>query len=186
MAPIYGFIGGMLPRTGLKKSLEPKDGQKIIDAGGGTGLLRDQFGDFRFDPWLVLDVNRNMLRQGRRTRPSCRFVRGSATAMPLRDRTFDRVLISDALHHMPDRNQVLRESRRVLREDGKLVVEEINPSTPLGGLIEIGERMLCMGSRFVTPDQLAKQLRQAGFRILSNTRQQFLYHMIATPSADCP
>lgn len=57
-----------------------------------------------------------------------RVVEDSA-ALPYRDAVFDTVAIVAALNHIPDRAAVLRESARVLRDGGRLVVTMIPPLT---------------------------------------------------------
>lgn len=57
--------------------------------------------------------------------------------LPFRDRSFDTVAILAALNHIPNRDAVLREVHRVLRDDGRLVLTMINPF-----LSGIGHRIL--------------------------------------------
>ncbi len=178
MAPYYEWIGGLLNRSPLVKLFQARDGQRVLDVGGGTGYLYSLFDHVRFDSWVVLDVNRNMIEQGRKKHPACTFVRGSALHLPFGNEQFDRVLIADALHHMPEPNLVLRECRRVLKGNGRFLVEEFDPARPIGGLIEAGEHLAGMGSRFYTPNQLEERARHAGFRNLSTSRRQYLYYQV--------
>ncbi len=47
--------------------------------------------------------------------------------LPFQDRSFDTVTILAALNHIPNRAQVLEEVRRLLAEDGRLLITMINP-----------------------------------------------------------
>jgi sarcosine/dimethylglycine N-methyltransferase len=49
-----------------------------------------------------------------------RFVRGNATALPIRDRAVDACVSQEAWLHIEDKAQVLTECRRVLRPGGRL------------------------------------------------------------------
>ena len=100
-------------------------------------LLRVALGDHLGDPDLVLDV-------GSADGPSVGWVRarhgricldvdprgltagsgicGSAEAVPLRDEAVDAVVAFDVIEHCADRPLALRELRRVLRPDGRLLM----------------------------------------------------------------
>jgi SAM-dependent methyltransferase len=54
---------------------------------------------------------------------------GDAAALPFRDATFDTVSIMAALNHIPNRRAALEEVRRVLHQDGRLIVTMIGPLT---------------------------------------------------------
>jgi len=47
--------------------------------------------------------------------------------LPFSDQSFDTVSIIAALNHIPNRNAVLHEVRRVIKSDGQLVITMINP-----------------------------------------------------------
>lgn len=53
---------------------------------------------------------------------SLAFIQGSALALPFPDASFDRVICSEVLEHIPDYRAVLGEIRRVLRPGGLLCV----------------------------------------------------------------
>jgi demethylmenaquinone methyltransferase / 2-methoxy-6-polyprenyl-1,4-benzoquinol methylase len=55
-----------------------------------------------------------------------RFQQGDGLALPLADSSFDAVTISFGLRNLADRNQGLREMRRVLRPGGRLFVLEFS------------------------------------------------------------
>ncbi|MGF6371282.1 glycosyltransferase involved in cell wall biosynthesis [Paraburkholderia sp. RAU6.4a] len=58
-----------------------------------------------------------------------RFEQGSATAMPLPDSSVDVVTSFETLEHFREHEQFMREVRRVLRPDGKLVIS--TPNAPV-------------------------------------------------------
>jgi SAM-dependent methyltransferase len=102
-----------------------------LDLGGGRGELARSLGD-RGYRYANVDL-----------RPAGRGgVAGDAERLPFGDRTFDLVVSSDSLEHFPAPDAALREARRVLREDGRLVVwvpfmhpfhgDDLYRYTPLG------------------------------------------------------
>lgn len=50
------------------------------------------------------------------------LLQGDATRLPFADDTFDALICSEVLEHIPDYQAVLREIRRVLKPDGRLCV----------------------------------------------------------------
>jgi ubiquinone/menaquinone biosynthesis C-methylase UbiE len=59
------------------------------------------------------------------------FVQGDATVMPLPDARFDRVYGQEAWVHIPDKDALLSECRRVMRPGGVLVFTDIVSRVPL-------------------------------------------------------
>jgi SAM-dependent methyltransferase len=53
---------------------------------------------------------------------SCQSVNGDATRLPFPDESFDRVLASEVLEHIPDDTAAFRELARVLRPGGSMAV----------------------------------------------------------------
>jgi SAM-dependent methyltransferase len=53
------------------------------------------------------------------------LVRASASALPLRPRSFDAAFVCWLLEHVPDPEAVLRECARVVRPDGRVLVTEV-------------------------------------------------------------
>jgi ubiquinone/menaquinone biosynthesis C-methylase UbiE len=58
-------------------------------------------------------------------------IRQPAQQLLLRDETFDGVILAYGTHHIPpeDRLPALKEARRVLRQDGRVVVQDFEPET---------------------------------------------------------
>ena len=87
-------------------------GTRVLDAGCGEGVLVDEFhGRLAIQG---LDPNYS----------SDRVIRGSLTALPYADRSFDRALCLDVLEHLSyeDQPRALAELFRVLQPGGELLV----------------------------------------------------------------
>jgi demethylmenaquinone methyltransferase/2-methoxy-6-polyprenyl-1,4-benzoquinol methylase len=74
-------------------------------------------------------------------------------------------MIVDAFHHLPDPEAVLGDVARVLRPGGVLVVQEFDPGTLRGRLLEAGEAAFGLDSQFYTREDLATLLAEAGFEV---------------------
>jgi SAM-dependent methyltransferase len=97
---------------------------RILDVGCGNGIFTARFAGTRASV-VGLDSSFHLLRQN----PHPRLIRGDATKLPFDDDTFDLVFEANVLHHVPDREQVLREMNRVSRR--YVVLLEPNRYNPL-------------------------------------------------------
>jgi ubiquinone/menaquinone biosynthesis C-methylase UbiE len=93
--------------------------------------------------------------------------------LPFDKQTFDTITIIAALNHIPNREKVLLEAKRVLKNDGKLVVTMIPPkiSRVWHGIrkpwdADQSERGMKEGEVYgINENELEKLLYQAGFKI---------------------
>ena len=98
----------------------PRPGLLAIDVGCGPGRLAGTLRD-RGVTCVGLDTSAGLLREARTT-SDAQFIQGDAQALPFADAQFDRVLAMNALYHMPNWQQALREMRRVVRPGGRVVI----------------------------------------------------------------
>lgn len=92
------------------------------------------------------------------------FADGSA--LPFRDASFDSILATEVLEHVPDTDLVVREMARVLRDDGKVLV-----TVPFVGELHQTPYDFRRFTRF----GIARVLEDAGFEVLElRSRGNFL------------
>ena len=91
----------------------------LVDVGAGAGGVTSMVGwDLRST--MVLEGNASMARQA--ARRGLLAVQGDVTALPLGDGVAAVVSVLDVIEHLDDPLPCLREARRVLAGDGRLVV----------------------------------------------------------------
>ncbi|HYN95567.1 MAG TPA: demethylmenaquinone methyltransferase [Pilimelia sp.] len=115
-------------RRATRLALDPRPGERVLDAGAGTGVSTAELaagGAYA----IGSDLSLGMLAAGRRARPEVRLVAADALSLPFADGTFDAVTISFALRNVVDPDAALRELARVTRPGGRLVVCEFSHPT---------------------------------------------------------
>lgn len=111
-------------------------GERVLDVACGTGVVTRLAAERVGATGTVagLDVNPGMLQVARKVTDdatSIDWYETSAEAMPLPDESFDVVLCQMGLQFIPDKLAALREMRRVLAADGRVVLNLPGPTPPL-------------------------------------------------------
>jgi demethylmenaquinone methyltransferase/2-methoxy-6-polyprenyl-1,4-benzoquinol methylase len=108
--------------------IAPKPGMRILDIAAGTGSSSRQLADAGADV-IPLDFSKGMLDAGRKRHPDLAFTQGDALALNFKENEFDVTTISFGLRNTSDTSKALRESFRVLKSGGRIVVVEFSQPT---------------------------------------------------------
>jgi ubiquinone/menaquinone biosynthesis C-methylase UbiE len=165
-------------------------GESVLDVGCGTGTLalaaKRAVGDA--GSVVGVDASPDMIAlataKASRSGASVTFRPAAAERLPFADATFDVVLSTLMLHHLPAplRRECVREALRVLRPRGRmLVVDFAAPSTGRGGLLT---RLHRHGG--VPPDAIVALLGDAGFHIAErgSVGVSDLHYVLAEPPGE--
>lgn len=136
-------------------------GGKVLDVGGGTGMLAGLLANVASCDVTVLDSSAAMLRHAAGM-PGVAAVRGDASAMPFEDAAFDAVIAVDAFHHMRRQSDVAAQMARVLRPGGAVFVAEPDPRARAVCFSRALERMLGEPGGMRTPDEVVALFRDVG------------------------
>jgi arsenite methyltransferase len=122
--------GGLdLTRRALTLAALPP-GAHVLDLGCGLGTTAATCcAEFDLDA-VGLDVSAGMLTDAREQHPTLSLVQGPATQLPFGDDAVDAVLAECVLSLLPNLDAALAEIRRVLRDDGLLIVSDLYARTP--------------------------------------------------------
>lgn len=112
-------------RNAVRRAVDPKPGQRILDLAAGTGKSSIPLAEAGANVTAV-DFSAGMIAVGRERYPELEFVEADITALPFADGTFDTVTISFGLRNVNDVSKGLSEMFRVLRPGGKLVICEFS------------------------------------------------------------
>lgn len=139
--------------------------EKIIDVGGGTGLIAKVLRSKRqTDDIMIIDLSRSMLQKVKDSTLS--VVQGDVTTIPLRDETFTLAILVNTIHHIDETKQpvVMREVFRILKKQGRMFIIEIShPNTFFSNLFIKIEKMLVGKTYHLTADKMQLTIQEAGF-----------------------
>lgn len=184
-------------RKRLLDGLEFKPGAKALDICCGTGDLTLALAS-RLPQGRVtgVDFNSAMLKIAEKKAkgiPNLILINGDAMNLPLDDNSFDIVTIGFGLRNVPDANQALAEIYRVLKPGGQLGILEM--SQPTNSLVKVGwkayfnvfpylaklagghvkdyQYLKKTSQQFVSADELARMMADAGFKAVNYSPLNF-------------
>ena len=111
------------------KMWPPRQGMLVLDVGCGTGAHLDLYQKARCESFGI-DLSPAMLKVAKKKlHDRANLHMGDASQMPYRDRTFDLVVLSMALHQVPSaiRSAEIKESKRILKKNGRILVIDYHP-----------------------------------------------------------
>ena len=189
LAWVYNLVRGNTQREYklIKQSVQLRKNQRVLDIGGGTGLIATQLAN-DVKEVVVLDASSKMLDRIKDRR--IKKVVGFVQKIPFKTEEFDVVCLVDAFHHFtngcPKREwdkligRSVSEILRVLKKDGQLVMVEFNPQTFIGRLIKFLEnKIMGFGSQFYQPNDL-KKLFESDCNIEVFNSKSFCYALTIT------
>jgi ubiquinone/menaquinone biosynthesis C-methylase UbiE len=145
----------LITRDRLRAALAPSPGETVLEVGPGTGYYT-----LPVAGWLapdgvlhVVDSQQEMLDHTMRRAREIGIANieprlGDARALPYDDGTFDAAYLVTVLGEVPDQDAALRELRRVLKANGRVVVGELFGDPHMVGQQSLRRRATAAGLRF--------------------------------------
>jgi ubiquinone/menaquinone biosynthesis C-methylase UbiE len=129
-ARVYDFAVTVLPvwKNWLNQTLPHIQGPKVLEVSFGTGYLLTQYAD-KFETYGIdynekfLSVAENNLKKKGIT---AKLQKGNVECLPFDDEVFDCVVNTMAFTGYPDGQKAMSELHRVLKQQGKLVLIDID------------------------------------------------------------
>ncbi len=164
----------------IKSEINTMEEAILLDVGCGTGRILEPLTSFHPKKLCGMDISEGILKIAakklQQSDPGIELKHGDAeTEIPWDDNYFNYVLIPGVFHHFFRPLDALREVRRVLKENGKLIM--IEPIFPffLRIPMNIFLRMIPVKGDcwFYTPKSLEEILKKAQFHNISS---KYLYY----------
>ncbi|TNF44201.1 MAG: class I SAM-dependent methyltransferase [Epsilonproteobacteria bacterium] len=168
---IFKNLGPLIYPNSIRHSLctflEPvSKNAPILDLGAGTGIMSEFAYVCRSDlQFTAVDPAEGMLKF------SAEYVKthkGSAEALPFESKSFEAILIGEALHHFQEIDKSMQEMVRVLKSEGRLFIYDFDSSTLIGKFLCIVEKILGEPGNFFPPEVLKHKLERHGFSVHIN------------------
>ncbi len=133
---------------------DPRPGERALDVGCGNGGMLENLA--RRCPEAELfgaELSAELVaRAGRRLRSTARIINAHAGRLPFAAGSFDLLTMTELLEHLKEPESVLRELRRVVREQGRLLLTFPN-GTPYRAFIPWAERLAHPLARVFLPPE---------------------------------
>jgi SAM-dependent methyltransferase len=146
------------------ESLQPHDGERVLEVGCGYGWISEALWDAARIQWFGVDRSPQMIRHLRANAKSePRALVADACRLPFRDGAFDKVLCTGVLMHIAEDQAALAELVRVLRPGGLLMCSINNALSPCSLPVRLwNRRKKGFVQKFRFPATFRKLLREAG------------------------
>ena len=147
---------------------EVAKGKDVLELATGPGMIARHIAPLA-NHVVAIDFAPKMIETARKAKnpENVRFEVSDATSLRFEDKSFDAVVIANALHIIPNPEKALAEIRRVLKDDGVLIAP--NFIFKAGGKRNLWQRILSLvGVRFAhewTEDEYKSFLKANGWTI---------------------
>jgi len=173
-----------------------KAGDKVLEAGCGVGAQTRIVAKMNPDTqFTAIDISGDSIMEAETLMKSLQidnveFIQSDILNLPFGNKTFDHILVCFVLEHLSNPNNALRELKRVLKKDGKIMIIEgdhgsayFNPDSieaklAIQSQIEIQKRK---GGDANIGRKLYPVIKQAGFKLV-NVSPRIVYADESRPS----
>jgi uncharacterized protein (TIRG00374 family) len=132
----------------IKTMLDARNSEIILDIGCGSGVQLRALGVESPKLMVGMDLNRSALLFAKgKNIPNTEFLVADAERLPFKANTVDRIICAEIIEHLHEPEKMISESKRVLRDCGKIVISTPNEHS-IWGVYEVLWDMLGRGRNY--------------------------------------
>ena len=139
----------------IVKVLKDINNLEILDIGGGTGTLADTLINLGGNV-TILDPEIKMTNIAKEKNNKVNILNGYLTNVGLNDELFDLIIMRDSFHHIEDKEETLKECKRLLNNKGKILIYEFDKTNIITKLIYIFERSCFEKVKMLSKNEMKK------------------------------
>ena len=161
------------------EELNPTRGERILDAGCGTGLAMASIANSVGENGEVvgIDISKDMLSVAKKDLPENKnivFINGNLEKIKYPDNYFDAIVSVNVMHYLHDIDAMLSEFYRLLKPKGRMVLIGFCTDYLFFGIIErIWRLVIPSHVRAYSLDELSRKVKTKGFKIVGEERFKF-------------
>jgi ubiquinone/menaquinone biosynthesis C-methylase UbiE len=178
----HKLIDGFVCLSGLAA------GARVADLGCGSGIFTSLLNARGYQA-EGLDISPKLLQLARMKYPQIEFLEGDVEALPFPPESFDGILLSGIVHHLPDPGKCAAEVYRVLKPGGRFVAFDPNRRNPFMWLYRTksspfySSKGVTENEQPVLAEQVARVFAAAGFQVDTSYLSGLSYRYVASSLA---
>jgi len=176
--PIRAFVQERYELPVFLKLSSRRRYSRVLEIGCGSGNGSRLLGRYyRLSHLFAVDIDRRMIRLARQKncgRP-VHFLAMDASNLAFPENSFDAVFDFGMVHHIPNWRDCIRELRRVLKDGGELILEELSIESFSGLAGTVWKKLLSHPyEQMFTVKEFESCLRENGFTIVALHRGNWM------------
>jgi len=152
----------------IRKVLPRKANMESLEIGVGTGRFASTLGITK-----GIDPSYSMLKVAQKRGVDAYF--GTGENIPFKDKTFDCAIIVITLCFVKNPKKVLKETARILKKNGRIVIGIVDKKSFLGKFYQKKKSVFYKKARFYSVKKVTQLLKKTGFSKFSFYQTLFIF-----------
>ena len=160
----------------IVQGIKDVNGLEILDIGGGTGTLAKELISLGGNV-TILDPEVNMTNIAKEKSKEIKVINGYSDNINLEDSSIDIIIMRDSFHHINKKEETLKECKRILKKEGKILIYEFNKKSLIGKVIFAFETLCFEKISMLTINEM-KELSYKYFKtgeIIEVSKHEYIY-----------